>query len=917
MTLETHHSHASSTKKPRPYSKCQDCLARVRRYIVTKMGEDWIFLVLLGLTMALVSWSMDYASAKSLQAYKWIHGELKGNVPLQYLAWVTYPMILVMFASLFCHLVSPQAIGSGIPELKTILRGVVLKEYLTLKAFVAKVIGLTAGLGSGMPVGKEGPFVHIASICAAVLSRFMSIFSGVYENDTHNQDLLVCACAVGVATCFAAPVGGVLFSIEVTSTYFAVRNYWRGYFAATFSAFIFRVLSVWNKDAVTITALFKTNFRMDFPFDLQELPAFAIIGISCGFLGAFFVYLNRQVVLFMRRPTALTRFLTKHRLIYPGAVTFIIATFTFPPGFGQFMAGELMPRECINSLFDNFTWTKISGYPPPPGLGRSSAWLHPHVSVFVVLVLFCVMKFWMSAVSTTMPIPSGAFMPVFILGAAFGRLVGEIMATLFPNGILFDGIVYRILPGGYAVIGAAAMTGAVTHTVSTAVICFELTGQISHILPMMVAVILANMVAQGLQPSLYDSIIQVKKLPYLPELALGHISKYNIFVEDIMVRRVKFLSSHSTYRELNHLLENTTLKTIPLVDSKESMILLGSIERTELQAVFDWWLSPERRVFERGQSSPGQGSKVSWESFSFVDEEGGEEGADKTAPVQEECNGPMPSPKPQEPSTNHTGSDKRKLPSVRRTLQRLFSSTSSSGQTDTQETTAPTLTDTMSPEEIKAWEEEELDKPVDMEQIRIDPSPFQLVERTSLHKTHTLFSLLGLSHAYVTSIGKLVGVVALKELQKAIEGSTRSGVRLRPPLASFRDASRKAKKHQPPSSTPSSPTRDRDLWGEGSRMEGELVRKESKEDSQEKASSSRGAPGCDTDSSSPSSMGSTSGASPATKGADGASEEAASPSTSSPTSRSPSASPVSPTSPVLTLSSLQEERESEDSDEPI
>lgn len=71
--------------------------------------------------------------------------------------------------------------------------------------------------------------------------------------------------------------------------------------------------------------------------------------------------------------------------------------------------------------------------------------------------------------------------------------------------------------------GAAAMTGAVSHTVSTAVICFELTGQISHILPMMVAVILANMVAQSLQPSLYDSIIQVKKLPYLPDLGWNHI----------------------------------------------------------------------------------------------------------------------------------------------------------------------------------------------------------------------------------------------------------------------------------------------------------------------------------------------------------------------------------------------------------
>lgn len=39
--------------------------------------------------------------------------------------------------------------------MKTILRGVILKEYLTLKAFVAKVVALTAGLGSGIPVGKE------------------------------------------------------------------------------------------------------------------------------------------------------------------------------------------------------------------------------------------------------------------------------------------------------------------------------------------------------------------------------------------------------------------------------------------------------------------------------------------------------------------------------------------------------------------------------------------------------------------------------------------------------------------------------------------------------------------------------------------------------------------------------------------
>lgn len=59
----------------------------------------------------------------------------------------------VVLCALSTRCVPPA--GSGIPEMKTILRGVVLKEYLTFKTFVAKVIGLTCALGSGMPLGKE------------------------------------------------------------------------------------------------------------------------------------------------------------------------------------------------------------------------------------------------------------------------------------------------------------------------------------------------------------------------------------------------------------------------------------------------------------------------------------------------------------------------------------------------------------------------------------------------------------------------------------------------------------------------------------------------------------------------------------------------------------------------------------------
>uniref|UniRef100_A0A671Z1D3 Chloride channel protein 2 n=1 Tax=Sparus aurata TaxID=8175 RepID=A0A671Z1D3_SPAAU len=780
-----------------PCAKCHLCASRCQKFLISRVGEDWIFLILLGLLMALVSWVMDYAIAFCQEAQNWMYGGLDSNLLLQYIAWVTYPVVLITFSAGFTQILAPQAVGSGIPEMKTILRGVVLKEYLTFKTFVAKVIGLTCALGSGMPLGKEGPFVHVASLCAALLSKFMAaLFGGIFMvgmNELRNTEMLSAACAVGVGCCFAAPIGGVLFSIEVTSTFFAVRNYWRGFFAATFSAFIFRVLAVWNQEEETITALFKTRFRLDFPFDLQELPAFAILGIACGFGGALFVYLNRLIVECMRKQKTINKFLLRKRLVYPALVTLLVSTLTFPPGFGQFMAGQLTQHESLVALFDNRTWCRQGVAEEFDYISHHHAWKHPQVNVFITLILFIIMKFWMSAVATTMPVPCGAFMPVFLIGAGFGRLVGEIMAAMFPDGIHADGSVYPIVPGGYAVVGAAALSGAVTHTVSTAVIVFELTGQISHILPVMIAVILANAVAQSLQPSLYDSIIRIKKLPYLPELGMGHHEKYNIRVEDIMVRDVRFITLNSSYRELQEMLLTGQLKTLALVESRDSMILLGSIERLQLQSLLSLQLGRKRRLEYLRQLAQDNGTQDHLPSLT----------TDST---------------PSSPSvrflisTEESTSFSPVVSNVQLPLKSALKTVSAISDTETPNSMSITHTDRHAhspagpapPEKRKPkrvrismavrlsaigeWEEQQLDEPVDFKNCKIDPAPFQLVEQTSLHKTHTIFSLLGLDHAYVTSMGRLVGVVSLKELRKAIEGSvTVTGVKVRPPLASFRD----------------------------------------------------------------------------------------------------------------------------------
>ncbi|XP_034411085.1 chloride channel protein 2a [Cyclopterus lumpus] len=828
-----------------PCAKCHLCASRCQKFLISRVGEDWIFLILLGLLMALVSWVMDYAIAFCQQAQKWMYGGLDSNMLLQYIAWVTYPVVLITFSAGFTQILAPQAVGSGIPEMKTILRGVVLKEYLTFKTFVAKVIGLTCALGSGMPLGKEGPFVHVASLCAALLSKFMApLFGGIYsvrteepfegsKNELRNTEMLSAACAVGVGCCFAAPIGGVLFSIEVTSTFFAVRNYWRGFFAATFSAFIFRVLAVWNQEEETITALFKTRFRLDFPFDLQELPAFAILGIACGFGGALFVYLNRLIVECMRKQKTINKLLLRNpslpvrRLVYPALVTLLVTTLTFPPGFGQFMAGQLTQHESLVALFDNRTWCRQGVAEEFDYISHHHAWKHPQVNVFITLILFIVMKFWMSAVATTMPVPCGAFMPVFLIGAAFGRLVGEVMATMFPDGIHADGSVYPIVPGGYAVVGAAALSGAVTHTVSTAVIVFELTGQISHILPVMIAVILANAVAQSLQPSLYDSIIRIKKLPYLPELGMGHHEKYNIRVEDIMVRDVRYITLTSCYRDLQEMLLTGQLKTLALVESRDSMILLGSIERLQLQSLLSLQLGRLRRLEYLQQLAQDNGTHDHLPSLTTD--------STPSSPCSHINSSTNTNARQavrflvsaQQISTEESASFSPVVSNVQLPLKSALKTVSAISDTETPNSSqtlscadqdkeqlespagpAPPekrqprpkrvrismadsteVEDGMTPTDVAEWEEQQLDEPVDFKNCKIDPAPFQLVEQTSLHKTHTIFSLLGLDHAYVTSMGRLVGVVSLKELRKAIEGSvTVTGVKVRPPLASFRDS---------------------------------------------------------------------------------------------------------------------------------
>lgn len=105
-----------------------------------------------------------------------------------------------------------MAAGSGIPEIKTILSGFNIPHFLDFKVLAVKAVGAIFAVGTGLNLGKEGPFVHISTCVGYLVARWFPKYRG---NGRKMREMLSVACSSGLSVAFGAPIGGVLFSYEV------------------------------------------------------------------------------------------------------------------------------------------------------------------------------------------------------------------------------------------------------------------------------------------------------------------------------------------------------------------------------------------------------------------------------------------------------------------------------------------------------------------------------------------------------------------------------------------------------------------------------------------------------------------------------------------------------------------------------
>jgi CIC family chloride channel protein len=398
-----------------------------------------------------------------------------------------------------------EARGHGVPEVMYAVsaRG----GRISPKVAIVKSIASAICIGTGGSVGREGPIVQIGSALGSTLGQRLRV------PPARLRLLVACGAAGGISATFNAPIAAVFFALELILGDFASES------------FGMVVLASVTADVIGRAAFGSHPFLTLPPFHQVagiEYLFYAVLGLLAAAVGVVFI-----------------------RVLYG-----------FEDLFDKYWPGPMWLRPATGGILLGGLLVALPemygvGYPileKSIGGGYSS-WF---------LLLLLVGK--LVAVSLTIAIggSGGVFAPSLFIGAMLGSAYGAGLHDLFPSA--------AGPAGAYGLIGMGAVFAAASRAPITAVlIIFELTGDYTIVLPLMVAIVLSTVISRALSK---DSIYTLKlsrrgiDLTHRPPGALEGVT-----VADAMEPLPEPVREDATLAELVDRFARDALETLPVVDS--------------------------------------------------------------------------------------------------------------------------------------------------------------------------------------------------------------------------------------------------------------------------------------------------------------------------------------------------------------
>lgn len=436
---------------------------------------------------------------------------------------VLAPAVGMVVVSWMVRRWAPEAQGHGIPEVQFAVRqrgGRIRPRVALVKALASAI-----SIGSGGSVGREGPIVQIGSSIGSTLGQI----AGLGASEV--RIMVAAGAGAAIGGTFNAPIAGVLFAMEVILGGFASRS------------FGLVVVSSVAATAVVQSALgTEPSFNLVEQFTLVSNWEFGLylgLGVITGIVALAYVW-----------------------IVYQVEERFEVWSI---PAWAKALLGGLAV-----GVMGAFGSSHIFG------VGHEGVELALAGALSVgMMAMLVILKMLATSVTLGAGGSGGVFAPALFIGAMTGGVFGSFMGGLFPT--------VTASPGAYALVGAAAVFGAAAHAPMTAiVILFEMTDDYRIILPLMLSVVLAQIIASRLNPdSIYS--IKLRRLGGF-RLSEGEMGTLDILlVADAMEEEVRSVPESMDLDQLAELARNEHERSWVVLDEDERLVgivALADLERS-------------------------------------------------------------------------------------------------------------------------------------------------------------------------------------------------------------------------------------------------------------------------------------------------------------------------------------------------
>ncbi len=383
------------------------------------------------------------------------------------------PLIGGGFSGLLIYFGRKEIQGSGISKaIEMTHRPSSLRKGTT----VTKLVATAISIGSGNPVGREGPAVLIGAGVGNAIGRKLG-----FHEDSHLRVFLMMGSAAATAGIYKAPLGGALFATEAPYRRDARLGYFVPTVIAALSSFVVFIglypLITGNGAGPIFT------FSATFTFSLTLVPLLVVFGIIAGLISILFAVTLMAIRNFFT--VKLPDFIDPVIGSLLACIVIFITSLALDPTLT--IAG--MGYEVINTIATN-----------------------PEPLLVIVVLLFG--KLFASSFVVAGRVSGGVLASSLFVGAMLGSFVGELF---FPANV-----------PAFIVLGMGAVLAATTNTpVATTIMMLEMSLSFDLVIPLVICVCVSYLVSGGTslyegqkvsrddeEPGFFANVLPLKKLEY-------------------------------------------------------------------------------------------------------------------------------------------------------------------------------------------------------------------------------------------------------------------------------------------------------------------------------------------------------------------------------------------------------------------